>query len=154
MLTVPLATGGGLLRLYLTGGTLNIYSQIGLIMLVGLAAKNSILIVEFANQLRDEGRQFSRAIVEASETRFRPIVMTGLTTIASAIPLVLSSGAGAETRIVIGVVVLSGVFAATFFTLFIVPVAYSLIARKTGSPNAVAERRRRSRDTGGHGCVP
>ena len=109
-------------------------------MLVGLAAKNGILIVEFANQLRDEGRQFSRAIVEASETRFRPIVMTGLTTIAGAIPLVLSSGAGAETRIVIGVVVLSGVFAATFFTLFIVPVAYSLIARKTGSPNAVAER--------------
>ena len=140
MLTVPLATGGGLLGLYLTGGTLNIYSQIGLIMLVGLAAKNGILIVEFANQLRDEGRQFSRAIVEASETRFRPIVMTGLTTIAGAIPLVLSSGAGSETRIVIGVVVLTGVFAATFFTLFIVPVAYSLIARKTGSPNAVAER--------------
>ncbi len=140
MLTVPLATGGGLLGLYLTGGTLNIYSQIGLIMLIGLAAKNGILIVEFANQLRDEGRQFSRAIVEASEIRFRPIVMTGLTTIAGAIPLVLASGAGAETRIVIGVVVLFGVFAATFFTLLIVPVAYSLIARNTGSPNAVAQR--------------
>lgn len=140
MLTVPLAMGGGLLGLYWTGLTLNIYSQIGLIMLVGLSAKNGILIVEFANQLRDEGMQFSRALLEASVVRFRPIVMTGLTTVAGALPLVLASGAGAETRIVIGVVVLTGVFAATIFTLFIVPVAYSLLARKTGSPNAVADR--------------
>jgi len=148
MLTVPLATGGGLLGLYLCGGTLNIYSQIGLIMLVGLAAKNGILIVEFANQLRDEGREFSKALLEAADVRFRPIVMTGLTTIAGAIPLILSSGAGAETRISIGIVVLSGVFAATFFTLFIVPVAYSLIARKTSSPGAVAEQLERERDDG------
>ncbi|MBX2834932.1 MAG: efflux RND transporter permease subunit [Micavibrio sp.] len=140
MLTVPLATGGGLLGLYTFGGTLNIYSQIGLIMLVGLAAKNGILIVEFANQLRDEGMGFSRALMEASKVRFRPIVMTGLTTIAGAVPLILSSGAGAETRISIGIVVLSGVLAATFFTLFIVPVAYSLIARKTSSPNTVERR--------------
>jgi multidrug efflux pump len=134
MFTVPLAIGGGLLALYFTDNSLNIYSQIGLIMLVGLAAKNGILIVEFANQLRDEGMRFNRALLEASETRFRPIVMTGLTTIAGAIPLVLSSGAGAETRMVIGVVVLGGVVAATLFTLFIVPAAYSLIARGTGSP--------------------
>mgnify|MGYP000296987862 CR=1 FL=1 len=134
MLTVPLAIGGGLVALYFTGNSLNIYSQIGLIMLVGLAAKNGILIVEFANQLRDEGMRFNRALLEASETRFRPIVMTGLTTAAGAIPLVLSSGAGAETRMVIGVVILGGVMAATFFTLFIVPAAYSLIARRTGSP--------------------
>lgn len=140
MLTVPLAMGGGLLGLYLTGGSLNIYSQIGLIMLVGLAAKNGILIVEFANQLRDEGAAFSKALLEASAVRFRPIIMTGLTTIAGTIPLILSSGAGAETRESIGIVVLFGVLAATLFTLFIVPVAYSLIARKTGSPNAVAER--------------
>jgi len=140
MLTVPLATGGGLFGLYVMGGTLNIYSQIGLIMLVGLAAKNGILIVEFANQLRDEGVRFSRALVQASEVRFRPILMTGLTTIAGTIPLILSSGAGAETRISIGIVVLFGVLAATIFTLFIVPAAYSLIARKTGSPKAVAER--------------
>jgi multidrug efflux pump len=140
MLTVPLAAGGGLLGLYLTGGTLNVYSQIGLIMLVGLAAKNGILIVEFANQLRDEGVRFSRAIVQASDVRFRPILMTGLTTVAGAIPLIITSGAGAETRISIGVVVLCGVISATFFTLFIVPVAYSLIARNTGSPNAVAEK--------------
>ncbi|MFW0778117.1 MAG: efflux RND transporter permease subunit [Rickettsiales bacterium] len=138
MLTVPLAMGGGLLGLYLTGSSLNIYSQIGLIMLVGLAAKNGILIVEFANQLRDEGKPFDKALLESSNTRFRPILMTGLTTIAGAIPLVLSSGAGAETRVVIGIVVLAGVIAATAFTLFIVPVAYSLIARNTGSPGDVA----------------
>jgi len=140
MLTVPLAMGGGLLGLYLTDNSLNIYSQIGLIMLIGLAAKNGILIVEFANQLRDEGMRFSRAILEAAEVRFRPIVMTGLTTIAGTIPLVMASGAGAETRVVIGIVVLAGVFAATIFTLFIVPVAYSLLARKTGSPGDVARR--------------
>jgi multidrug efflux pump len=140
MLTVPLATGGGLLGLYMFGGTLNIYSQIGLIMLIGLAAKNGILIVEFANQLRDEGIEFSKALIEAAEVRFRPIVMTGLTTIAGSIPLILSSGAGAETRITIGIVVLAGVTAATLFTLFIVPVAYNLLARKTSSPNSVAEK--------------
>lgn len=140
MLTVPLATGGGLLGLYIFGGTLNIYSQIGLIMLVGLAAKNGILIVEFANQLRDEGMEFSKALIEASDVRFRPILMTGLTTIAGTIPLILSSGAGAETRISIGIVVLFGVFAATIFTMYIVPAAYSLIARNTTSPNAVAQR--------------
>ncbi len=140
MLTVPLAMGGGLLGLYLTDNSLNIYSQIGLIMLVGLAAKNGILIVEFANQLRDRGMAFGRAIIEASSVRFRPIVMTGLTTIAGSIPLVLSSGAGAETRSVIGVVVLAGVVAATLFTLFIVPVAYSLLAKNTGSPNDIARK--------------
>lgn len=139
MLTVPLAMGGGLLGLLLSGGSLNIYSQIGLIMLVGLAAKNGILIVEFANQLRDEGVRFSRAILEASDKRFRPIIMTGLTTVAGSVPLVLASGAGAETRITIGVVVLAGVLVATFFTLIIVPVAYSLIARGTGSPEDVAK---------------
>jgi multidrug efflux pump len=140
MLTVPLATGGGLLGLYLFGSSLNIYSQIGLIMLVGLAAKNGILIVEFANQLRDEGMRFNRALLEATEVRFRPIVMTGLTTIAGTIPLILSSGAGAETRITIGIVFLTGVLAATIFTLFIVPVAYSLIARKTTSPLATTRK--------------
>ncbi|MGQ8365501.1 efflux RND transporter permease subunit [Glaciecola sp. 1036] len=140
MLTVPLAMGGGLLGLYLTGFSLNIYSQIALIILVGLAAKNGILIVEFANQLRDEGRDFDDALEEATSTRFRPIVMTGLTTIAGSIPLMLSSGAGAETREVIGTVILAGVCAATVFTLYIVPVAYSLITRKTNSPEAVTRQ--------------
>ncbi len=140
MLTVPLAVGGGLLGLYVTGSSLNIYSQIGLIMLVGLSAKNGILIVEFANQLRDEGMRFNRALLTASKVRFRPIVMTGLTTIAGSIPLVLASGAGSETRMVIGFVILFGVLAATLLTLFIVPVAYSLLARGTGSPEDVARQ--------------
>ncbi len=140
MLTVPLAMAGALLGLYLTGGTLNIFTQIGLIMLVGLAAKNGILIVEFANQLRDRGIPFDEAILEASRVRLRPIVMTGITTAAGAVPLILASGAGAETRAVIGTVVCAGVLAATLFTLFVVPVAYSLLARHTGSPGEVRRR--------------
>ena len=137
MLTVPLAMGGALLGLYLTGLSLNIYSQIGLIMLVGLAAKNGILIVEFANQLRDDGKAFADALAEATRVRFRPIVMTGITTAAGSVPLLLSSGAGSETRIVIGTVILCGVIATTLFTLFVVPVAYDLLARHTGSPKLV-----------------
>ncbi len=137
MLTVPLAMGGALLGLHISGLSLNIYSQIGLIMLVGLAAKNGILIVEFANQLRDSGKEFSDALIEATKVRFRPILMTGITTAAGSLPLLLSSGAGAETRVVIGTVILYGVVAATFFTLFIVPVAYDLLARRTGSPKGV-----------------
>lgn len=140
MLTVPLAMAGGLLGLYLTGSTLNVYSQIGLMMLVGLASKNGILIVEFANQLRDQGVHFKEAIQEATQVRFRPIVITGITTAAGAIPLILSSGAGAETRMVIGTVVLAGTLAATLFTLFVVPIAYELLARKTGSPGDVAKK--------------
>jgi multidrug efflux pump len=140
MLTVPLAMAGGLAGLYLTGGTLNIYSQVGLIALVGLAAKNGILIVEFANQLRDEGMAFDEALIEASRVRLRPILMTGITTVAGAVPLMLSFGAGAETRVVIGVVVMAGVSVATIMTLFVVPVAYSMIARRTGSPGDVQRR--------------
>ncbi len=140
MLTVPLAIGGGLLGLWLMGETLNIYSQIGLIMLVGLAAKNGILIVEFANQLRDQGKQFDDALFEAAQVRLRPILMTGITTAAGALPLIMSFGAGAETRFVIGTVVIFGVIAATFLTLFVVPVAYSLLARGTTSPEAVARQ--------------
>lgn len=140
MFTVPLAVGGALYGMWLTGATLNIYSQIGLIMLIGLAAKNGILIVEFANQLRDEGKDFDEALEEAAATRLRPIIMTGITTAAGSVPLILSFGAGAETRFVIGIVVLSGVMAATFLTLYLVPVAYSLFARKTGSPGDVARR--------------
>ena len=144
MLTVPLAMVGGLLGLFVTGNSLNIYSQIGLIMLVGLAAKNGILIVEFANQLRDKGMAFKEALLESAQTRFRPIVMTGLTTVAGAIPLVLASGAGSETRTVIGVVVLAGVMAATVFTLFVVPVAYNLISKRTGSPNDILRQIRQA----------
>lgn len=140
MLTVPLAISGALLALFLTGLTLNIYSQIGLIILVGLAAKNGILIVEFINQLRDEGVAFRDAVLEASAKRLRPIIMTGLTTAMGAVPLILSSGAGAETRLVIGVVIFAGVLIATFLTIFVVPAMYMLLAKNTGSPQDVTRR--------------
>ena len=140
MLTVPLAIAGGLLGLWITGSTMNLYSQIGLIMLIGLAAKNGILIVEFTNQLRDRGVEFTQALLEASSARLRPIIMTSLTAVAGALPLVISSGAGSETRFVIGVVVISGVIVATFFTLFVVPVAYALLAKNTGSPKDVSKK--------------
>ncbi|MDP3740267.1 MAG: efflux RND transporter permease subunit [Hyphomonadaceae bacterium] len=140
MLCVPATVGGGLLGIWLTGNTLNIYTQIGLIMLVGLAAKNGILIVEFANQLRDKGMEFNAALKEAALTRFRPILMTSLTAVAGAIPLIFSHGAGAETRSAIGVVILSGVLAALVVTLVLVPAAYALLARRTGSPRDVERR--------------
>ncbi|MDN7132726.1 efflux RND transporter permease subunit [Halomonas sp. MC140] len=137
MLTVPLAMSGALLALLLSGQSLNIYSQVGLVLLIGLAAKNGILIVEFANQLRDEGHAFRTALIEASVTRLRPILMTAVTTMAGAIPLIISTGPGAESRLVIGTVIMAGVGSATLFTLFVVPVAYDLLARYTGSPGAV-----------------
>jgi multidrug efflux pump len=140
MLCVPATIGGGLLGIWLTGNSLNIYTQIGLIMLVGLAAKNGILIVEFANQLRDQGKEFNAALREASLTRFRPIVMTSLTAIAGAIPLIFSHGAGSETRAAIGVVILFGVATAMIVTLVLVPAAYAMLARRTGSPRDVERK--------------
>lgn len=140
ILTVPATVAGGLLGLWLTGNSLNIYTQIGLIMLIGLAAKNGILIVEFANQLRDEGVEFDEAIKQSAMTRFRPIVMTALTTAAGAIPLLTSSGAGSETRAAIGVVILFGVITAGIVCVLFVPTAYALIARGSGSPKDVTRR--------------
>jgi multidrug efflux pump len=136
LLTVPLALFGGLLGLKLGGATINIYSQVGMVILIGLAAKNGILIVEFANQLRDEGRAWRDAVIEASVLRLRPILMTSMSTSLGAIPLVLASGAGAEGRVAIGLVVLSGVTVATLTTLLVVPGTYGLIARFTRSPGA------------------
>jgi len=135
--TVPLAVFGAVFGLWLVGGSLNIYSQIGIVMLVGLAAKNGILIVEFANQLRDEGRTFDQAIIEAAKIRLRPIVMTSLATAAGAFPLVIASGAGAASRESIGIVIFAGMLMATAFTLFIIPTAYAVLARRTGSPLAI-----------------
>jgi multidrug efflux pump len=134
MLTVPLALVGAYVGLYLSGFSINIYSQIGLVMLIGLAAKNGILIVEFANQLRDAGEEFEEAVKKASMLRLRPIVMTAFTTLFSALPLVLATGPGAESRAVIGMVIFAGVLFSVFMTLFIVPTAYSYLARNTGSP--------------------
>ncbi|WP_346993398.1 efflux RND transporter permease subunit [Alteromonas gracilis] len=134
MLTVPLALVGAYIGLFFSDMTINIYSQIGLVMLIGLAAKNGILIVEFANQLRDTGMEFEQALKRAAAQRLRPIVMTGFTTVFSSLPLVLASGPGAESRMVIGMVIFSGVLVSAFMTLYVVPTAYSWMARNTGSP--------------------
>ncbi len=140
MVTVPLAVAGGLFGLWATGMTLNIYSQIGIIMLVGIASKNGVLIVEFINQMRDEGKPFREAVVEGAGVRFRPVIMTAFSTVMGSIPLILATGPGSASRTHLGVVIFSGVSIATFFTLFIVPVIYDVFARRTGSPNAVANR--------------
>jgi len=137
MLTVPLGVLGALLGLWLTGGTLNLFSQIGIVMLVGLAAKNGILIVEFANQLRDEGRSIHQAIVESSSVRLRPILMTSIATVVGAVPLVTAGGPGSASRATIGVVVIAGVSFSTLLSLFVVPAFYVLLARYTRSPDAV-----------------
>ncbi len=131
MLTVPLAMTGALLALFLTGGTLNVYSQIGLVMLVGLITKNGILIVEFANQLRLTGLDRQAAVLEAATLRLRPILMTTLATVLGAIPLALAVGAGAESRQQIGWVIVGGLLLGTLLTLSVVPVAYTLLVRKT-----------------------
>ncbi|SFS12076.1 efflux RND transporter permease subunit [Sphingomonas jatrophae] len=136
--TVPLAVAGGVIGLAAMGQTLNLYSQVGIVMLVGLAAKNGILIVEFANQLRDEGVEFLEAIRRASVRRLRPILMTSIATVAGAVPLMVASGAGAGARRAIGVVVVWGVSIATLVTLFLIPALYLLMARRTESPNAVS----------------
>ncbi|MBB5321704.1 efflux RND transporter permease subunit [Marinobacter oulmenensis] len=137
MLTVPLAVTGALLGLAWSGISLNIYSQIGIIMLLGLMAKNGILIVEFANQLRDQGYEVREAILEGATLRFRPVLMTTISTVFGAVPLVLATGAGAESRAAIGIVILGGLLFATTLTLFIIPVLYNLLARFAKSSNAV-----------------
>ena len=138
MMTVPLAVAGGLFGLYLFDGSLNIYSQIGLIILVALAAKNGILIVEFANQLRDEGKGIREAILEASDLRLRPVLMTSIATVIGALPLALAHGAGAESRQTIGIVIFFGLVVATMLTLFVAPVFYDLLAKYTKSPDETA----------------
>lgn len=138
MLMVPIAFLGAIIGLYATGMTINIYSQIGIVMLIGLAAKNGILIVEFTNQLRDAGMKFDEAIVKGSQQRLRPIVMTAFTTLMSSVPLILGSGPGAESRMVIGTVIFAGVALSAFLTIFIIPSLYALLARNTTSPEAVA----------------
>jgi multidrug efflux pump len=139
MLSVPLALMGGLFGLFMFDQTLNIYSQIGLIILIALAAKNGILIVEFANQLRDEGKSIREAILEASDLRIRPVLMTSIATMAGAVPLMLSHGAGAESRTTIGIVIFFGLMVATMLTLFVVPAFYDMLARYTKSPEATAK---------------
>ena len=131
LLSVPLAVFGALLTLYIFGQSLNIYSQIGLIMLIGLVTKNSILIVEFANQQRAQGHSFIDAVVKAATIRLRPILMTSFATIFGILPIAIGLGAGAESRRPLGLAVVGGMFFSTFLTLIIVPVVYTLLARFT-----------------------
>lgn len=128
MLTVPFGLAAAVYALYITGTSINIYSQIGLVMLIGLIAKNSILLVEFADQLRDQGMSVNDAIVEAAAVRMRPIMMTLMSTILGGLPLILSTGAGAEARNSIGWVVFGGLGIAVVFTLLLTPALYKLIA--------------------------
>ena len=130
MLTVPLSMAGALAALKLSGGTLNVYSQIGLITLVGLITKHGILIVEFTNQLREQGKALREAVIEAAVMRLRPILMTTGAMVLGALPLALATGAGAESRIQIGWVIVGGMSLGTILTLFVVPTFYTLLARK------------------------
>ena len=137
MLTVPLAILGGLLGILVVGSSLNIYSQIALIILIGLSAKNGILIVEFANQLRKEGKNIETSIIEAASIRFRPILMTSLSTIIGVLPLILGSGPGAASRLTVGITIFGGMLFSTFFTLYVIPTIYSIIGRNTQRIDAV-----------------
>ena len=139
MLTVPLAVLGALLGLALTGNTVNLFSQIGIVMLVGLAAKNGILIVEFANQRRDDGLSIRDAVLDAAATRLRPILMTSVATVTGALPLMLATGAGSASRGAIGVVVVFGVLLSTFLSLFVVPAFYLVLAKYTKAPEERAQ---------------
>ena len=140
LLSTPLAVTGGLLALWSMGLSLNIFSQIGLILLIGLMAKNGILVVEFANQLREEGLSVREAVLEASVARLRPILMTSIATILGAWPLADASGAGAESREALGVVIIGGMGLSTFITLFAIPALYLLLAPLTRPIGEVARR--------------
>jgi multidrug efflux pump len=146
MTTVPLAITGALFGLVIFDSTLNIYSQIGAVMLIGLAAKNGILIVEFANQLRDRGIEFREAVVQSAKTRLRPVLMTSMCTAGGSVPLILASGAGELSRQSIGAVVFFGVTFSVLLTLIVVPTVYALVARKTHSPEYVSRLIEKLRD--------
>jgi len=137
MLTVPSGVAGAIYAMEFWGLSLNVYSQIGVILLIGLTAKNGILIVEFANQLRDTGQSVREAVIEASVLRLRPIVMTVVSTVLGALPLVLAHGAGAESRIAIGSVIIAGLLLSTVLMLFVTPVLYDLMARSTTPRGAI-----------------
>ena len=130
MLTVPLALAGALLSLYVFHQTLNIFSEIGMIMLIGLVTKNGILIVEFTNQKREQGMGKKEAVIEAATQRLRPILMTSLATSLGALPIALSLGAAATSRIPLGIVVVGGILFSLILTLFVIPAMYTLISRK------------------------
>lgn len=143
MLTVPFGLAAALFAISLTGGSLNYYSQIGLVMLIGVMAKNGILIVEFANQLRERGQDIDSAIRDALRLRIRPVMMTMVSTVFGGLPLILTSGAGAEARIAVGWVIVGGLGFATVFTLFLTPVFYRWVAVWGAEPGMASKRLRR-----------
>ncbi|MCR8723887.1 efflux RND transporter permease subunit [Frigidibacter sp. ROC022] len=150
MLTVPFGLAAALLAISISGGSLNYYSQIGLVMLIGVMAKNGILIVEFANQLREAGQDIDSAIRDALRLRIRPVMMTMVSTVFGGLPLILTSGAGAEARIAVGWVIVGGLGFATVFTLFLTPVFYRWIAVWGAEPGMASKRLRI--ETGGEGA--
>jgi multidrug efflux pump len=131
MVTVPLSMTGALGALWLTGGTLNVYSQIGLVTLIGLITKHGILIVDFANKLQEDGLERRQAAIEAAALRLRPILMTTAAMVLGAIPLALATGAGAESRQQIGWVIVGGMVLGTVLTLFVVPAIYAVMGRRS-----------------------
>ena len=141
---IPLGVAAAVFALFLSGTSVNIYSQIGLVMLIGLMAKNGILLVEFADQLRDQGYPLLEAITEGSKVRFRPVAMTLMSTVLGGLPLILGSGAGIEARESIGWVIFGGLGIAAIFTLFLTPALYLLIARF--SKPRIHEEERMSRE--------
>ena len=137
--TVPLAISGALVGLWLFASSINVFSQIGGIMLIGIACKNGILIVEFANQLRDRGVEYVEAVIESAVVRLRPVLMTSLCTAFGAVPLMIAAGAGAESRQSIGAAVFFGTLFSLALTLFVVPALYALLAKNTTSPHHVSD---------------
>ena len=140
MMTVPFGMAAALLAISMTGGSLNYYSQIGLVMLIGVMAKNGILIVEFANQLREAGEDIDSAIRSALRLRIRPVMMTMVSTVFGGLPLIVTSGAGAEARIAVGWVIVGGLGFATVFTLFLTPIFYRWITVWGATPGGSAHR--------------
>lgn len=139
MFTVPLALAGALFSLWYFSQTLNIFSQIGQIMLIGLVTKNGILIVEFANQRKAQGLSIIDAIQDAAVARFRPILMTSLSTILGALPIALALGAGAKSRVSMGIAVIGGLIFASILTLYVIPALYSFISDKKKRVSIVAD---------------
>jgi multidrug efflux pump len=140
LFTVPLALLGALVSLWYFNQTLNIFSEIGIIMLIGLVTKNGILIVEFANQRKAAGLSKNEAVISAAASRLRPILMTSLSTVLGILPIALALGAGSESRVSMGIAVIGGLILSTFLTLFIVPAIYSFFSRKTAAVSNITEQ--------------
>jgi multidrug efflux pump subunit AcrB len=151
MVTVPLAIAGGLLSLWIFDQTINIFSQIGMIMLIGLVTKNGILIVEFANQKQEKGMTKYKAAIESATARLRPILMTSLAMALGALPIALSLGAAATSRIPLGITIVGGIAFSLILTLFVVPAMYSYMStKKKGIPEGLLQDTSLSPETASH----